>query len=83
MDATGGARQHLVNAKVPGGPRSGRPGTFVSSPSWRPFLPRRRRWNGWNIGALEVIDEKPREFTIQDQRKLRSFAHRVQQEIGV
>ncbi|WP_353710739.1 GAF domain-containing protein [Arthrobacter sp. K5] len=36
---------------------------------------------GWNIGALDVIDQKPRDFSTQDQRKLRGFARRIQQEI--
>jgi GAF domain len=37
---------------------------------------------GWNIGALDIVDSEPRELSVHDQRKLRSFARRVQQEIA-
>lgn len=37
--------------------------------------------DGWRIGSLCVMDDKPRDFTENDVRDLRSFAQLVQEEI--
>lgn len=37
--------------------------------------------DGWRIGSLCVMDDKPRDFTENDIRDLRSFAQLVQEEI--
>lgn len=37
---------------------------------------------GWTIGTLCVIDQEPREYSQRDGRKLRTLAHRVEDEIN-
>lgn len=38
---------------------------------------------GWTIGTLCVIDQKPRDFTAEDEQALRELAETAQQEIGL
>lgn len=37
---------------------------------------------GWNIGTFCILDQRPHAFSGEKRRSFRSFAHRVQQEIG-
>lgn len=41
-----------------------------------------RGWGGWTVGTLCVIDQKPREYSMRDGRKLRSLARQVEDEIN-
>lgn len=41
-----------------------------------------RGWGGWTIGTLCVIDQKPREYSMRDGRKLRSLARQIEDEIN-
>jgi GAF domain-containing protein len=41
-----------------------------------------RGFGGWTIGTLCVIDQKPREYSMRDGRKLRMLARRVEDEIN-
>lgn len=41
-----------------------------------------RGWGGWTVGTLCVIDQKPREYSMRDGRKLRSLARQIEDEIN-
>ncbi|MHA7208560.1 GAF domain-containing protein [Arthrobacter sp. MDT1-65] len=67
------ARQHLTYREHPlvtGGPKVR---LYAGHPLTTP--------DGWRIGSLCVMDDKPREFTENDVRDLRAFAQHVQDEM--